>query len=463
MSNIQKTGVLLLLLLAVTSCKNKDNYTAYFGGEISNPRSEYVIFSKGNKIIDTIPLKENNRFFIKFDSLTPGLYTFRHDPEYQYVYFDKNDSIMVFADSKDFDQSVVFSGRGERKNNFMMELYLTNEKDREATYDFYGLEYRDFQRKIDSAYALRNAFYKQKKDIINWSEGFDFYAKSRLNFNHYTKKEYYPYLYARRNGKEIASKLPAGYYSHRSTIDFNDPKLTDFSPFARYITAMMNNMAITRAQKKADNVQENTLRDNITKLKIADSLFTNEKIKNQVLNNIAFSYLLEDQNIINNQQFLERYMELSTDNSNDNSIHKIANAIKNLEKGNELPEIPLVLPNNKPFDIDDDVKKQSVVFFWTSCAHSHLEMVYMKINELKKQFPDVDFIAINVDESKEWKKVMSQYKFKGAIQLRAANFEELKDKWVITKINRTIVLNPDGSIKNAFTNLMNPDFAAELK
>jgi hypothetical protein len=68
-------------------------------------------------------------FYAKFDSLLPGLYTFKHyfEPEYQYVYFDKNDSLMVHINSKDFDESIVFCGRGDEKNNFLMELYLKNE------------------------------------------------------------------------------------------------------------------------------------------------------------------------------------------------------------------------------------------------------------------------------------------------------------------------------------------------
>src|SRR5690606_41428240 len=60
-------------------------------------------FCRDNKVIDTITLDENNRFFIKFDSLTPGMYSFKHEPYYQYVYFDKNDSLMVNIDTRHFE------------------------------------------------------------------------------------------------------------------------------------------------------------------------------------------------------------------------------------------------------------------------------------------------------------------------------------------------------------------------
>ncbi|MFN5774596.1 MAG: hypothetical protein ACK447_16080, partial [Flavobacterium sp.] len=79
-------GALALAALSVlTSCKKEfdaDNYEAYFGGEVENPQSRYVLFCQNNVVLDTLPLKADNTFFVKFDSLAPGLYTFKHEPEY---------------------------------------------------------------------------------------------------------------------------------------------------------------------------------------------------------------------------------------------------------------------------------------------------------------------------------------------------------------------------------------------
>jgi hypothetical protein len=100
-----------IVILSLTSCNKEfkdDNYTAYFGGEILNPNTRYVLLLKDNEVIDSILLDDKNRFFKKFDSLAPGMYTFRHEPEYQYIYFDKNDSIMLRLNTKEFDNSLVF-------------------------------------------------------------------------------------------------------------------------------------------------------------------------------------------------------------------------------------------------------------------------------------------------------------------------------------------------------------------
>ena len=80
----------------------------------------------------------------KFDSLTPGLYTFKHHPEYQYVYFDKNDSLMLRVNTFDFDNSIVYCGRGDEKNNFLMELFLKNDADRSLMYDKFDKDVKSF-------------------------------------------------------------------------------------------------------------------------------------------------------------------------------------------------------------------------------------------------------------------------------------------------------------------------------
>lgn len=456
-----KTVFILTLLFLLSSCGNDKDYSAYFGGEVANPHTRYVLFSKGNKVIDTLPLDKNNRFYVKFDSLTPGLYSFKHDPDYQYVYFDQNDSIMVSVNTADFDRSIVFTGRGERKNNFMMELFMAHDDDREKSYGIYNYEADKFIRTIDSAFALRQAFYNKGRRDIQWSDGFDEYAKLRLMLNYYSKKEYYPYVYGRRTGNSVIASLPPDFYKFRKTLNLNNEELVGYSPYLRYLTAMVNNIAIT-SNYKDGRAEENSLRDNIAKLTITDSVITNKSVKNEVLNAIAFNYLLEDQNMANNQKFLDRYMMLSTDKGDGNEIRKIGESIKKLKVGNKLPAIELVDIYGKNFNTATDITNETVIFFWTSCARAHTEHIYDKVNSLRKQHPNVNFIAVNVDGDAEWKKMIEKYKSMDVLQLRSKNFPQLREKWVITKINRTIILNADGTIKNAFTNLLDKDFESEL-
>lgn len=456
----------LMTLMIFSSCDKKfknDNFTAYFGGEVTNPLNRYVLFMKDNKVIDTLPLDRNNRFFKKFDSLTPGLYTFKHDPEYQYVYFDKNDSLMVRLNSSDFDESIVFCGRGEEKNNFLMDLYLKNQNDGKKMFEVYDYDLPKFTKYIDSAYTSKKSYYETKKEALKWSDDFDFYAKAALDFPYYTKKEIYPVVHEIRTGENIISKLPSNFYSYRDEINYNKEELTNFSPFVKYLTYMLNNLASEKVASTS-TPEDEALEMNITKLNIADTLFKNQNIKNSILDNIAFAYLLEDQHIINNKKFLDRYNELSTDKSQQNEITKIGDAIQMMKSDNELPSIDFINLNGEIVNSKEVIKGKSIIFFWTENAESHFETVHKKAMYLKSKYPNYNIIAINVDDNQaKWKTILSNYKFSNITELRVKNFEELKDKWVITKIQRAIITNANGTINNAFVNLFDVKFVDNLK
>lgn len=465
-SNIKFLGFLIPIIVLFSSCKNEFKgceYVAYFGGEIVNPNNPYVLFCKDNEVIDTIKLDKNNRFFIQFDSLAPGLYSFKHEPEYQYVYFDKNDSIMVRVNSKDFDESVAFCGRGDEKNNFLMEMFLKNEKDKNKMFEFFDDNFDDFSKEIDSTYSKATKFYNTRKGEIKWSDDFDVFAKASLDFNYYSKKELYPLVHRIRTGEDMIEKLPGNYYDYRKNIDFNNVELSSYAPYVMYLSHMLNNMGTINYHNHFTET-DLALKTNINKMTIADTLIKNKTVKNNILNNIAFTYLLEDQNMANNNKFLETYKRLSSDKSKKNEITTICNAIQMLKVGNSLPEVMLNDVNGNEVSSTSAVKPNTVFFFWTINAKSHFEAVHKKVIALKAKFPKYNFVAININDSKEdWKKTLENYKFDGITELHCSDFENIKNKWAINKIHRTIILGDKGLIKNAFANIFDSQFEGNLK
>ncbi|MDD3004822.1 thioredoxin-like domain-containing protein [Flavobacterium sp.] len=415
-------------------------------------------------MIDTIILNPDNTFFKKFDSLAPGLYSFKHEPEYQYIYFDKNDSIMVRLNSQEFDESIMFCGRGDEKNNFLMELFLKNEHDRDVMFDVFNENISQFNFKIDSAYQSKQAFYQKKKESIEWSEDFDEYALAMLNFFHYSKKELYPVIHKMRSGIDVEKNLPKDFYDYRKDIDFNNNKFTNFSPFVRYLSNMMNNLSENKQWANRSEIDKAFLASS-KKLQIADSIFTNEKIKNTVLDNIAFTYLLEDQNIINNKKFLDQYHRLSTDKNQHNEIKKIGDAIQKLKENSPFPDAKLVDINNNVVLLSSAIQRKTVVFFWTKNLESHFVASHKRVMELQSKHPDYDFVSICVDENQDkWLSILKNYpSFKGFKEYRVQNFEEIRERWVVNKIHRTIILNSDGTVNNAFVSLFDIDFAKNLK
>lgn len=369
---------------------------------------------------------------------------------------------MVRLNAKDFDNSIVFCGRGDQKNNFLMELYLKNEADRNTILDVFDYPLPKFTQQIEASYSQKKNYYLQKKASIKWSKGFDLYAQSAMNFAHYSKKEIYPLAHKMRTGNDVIEALPKNYFSYRKNIDFNNPKLSNYEPFVSYLSHMLNNMGAINYHNHFSEL-DLALKTNTNKLKIADTLIKNEKVKNIILNNIAFTYLLEEQNMVNNQIFLDSYRKFSTDNSKKNEINEIGKAINNLNAQKQLPQVKLVDIDNKPFNYRTLCESKTILFFWTKNFTSHYIAAHKKALELQKKHPEYTFVAVNLDpDVTEWQNLVAKYNFKGIVEVQAHNFEKAKRSWAIMKVHRTIILDNNTIIKNAFTNLFDVDFEKQL-
>lgn len=456
--------IAILTISSFISCDKKhsvEDYTAYFGGEVLSPHTNYVLFMKDENIIDTLFLDAKNRFLHKFDSLTPGLYTFVHYPEYQNVYFDKNDSLMVIINSKDFDNSIVFCGRGDEKNNYLMEMYLANEKDISSMYDVFFRSSKDFIKNADSSFAIRKKIYEKGKEKIQWNASFDSLALAALNLPHFNKKEMYPYAHKYITGENIINKLPKNYYDHRKEVDLNNPNLANYNPYIKYITTLLNNQDFTENKGEID---EFALENSIKKLNIADDLIKNSEIKNIILNRLAFKYLLEEQNASHSKEYIDKYLELSTNNKMQSEIKDIYDNIQNLAVGKSLPSQFFVNEKNEAVDFKKIINKKTVIFFCSTKAESHLIGVHKKVKAFKQKYPNVDFIAININDTfEEWTKKITEFDHQDVYEIHAVNFDKIKEEWVIYNNHRTMILNADGTIKNAFVHLFDVNFEENLK
>lgn len=450
----------LIGLFLLLSCQKNDEFT-YFGGEIVNPNSNQVLLLKDDQVIDTLILDKNNRFIKKYENLEPGLYTFKHEPEYQYIYFDKNDSLLIRLNTHDFDESLTFSGKGEAKNNFLIELFLKLREDRGYVYDRVDLELNDFLSTIENSKLKILKYYNKRKDHIQWDETFDFYAKSMIDLYFYSLKEYYPMAHQIRTNHDLTNELPTTYYDFRKSIDFNHQAYTHFHPFMRYLTNYMSNIAQQQTEKNV-NDEDYLLKKHLLKLNLTDTLFKNLETKRKIFSNIAYAYLTEDQDIEHNKMFIDNYKKITKDELEDENIKEIGVNIVNLSKGKNLPKV--CLRNISGVLVDSDVIKQkAIVFFWTSKHANHQLKTMTKMIEIKDKNPTYQLVAINLDQDEnEWIKQLENMNTNQIIHFQACDRESIKEKWVILKLQKTILLNQTGHIEHAFLNMYDPQFMNSL-
>ena len=120
------------------------------------------------------------------------MYNFYHGNENQYFYVKKGDSIVFNLNPKAFDETLSFSGKGFEKSEFIIQMFLINEKENRAFRKFYKLEPEDFMQKIDSAKKAKSKFAKTffKTNKLK-SKKFKSLVEITVDYSLYKKIEYY--------------------------------------------------------------------------------------------------------------------------------------------------------------------------------------------------------------------------------------------------------------------------------
>jgi hypothetical protein len=154
-----KELLLIFVVFLLFSCNNseeKSSNITWIGGEIVNPKGEYVYFYKDEQLLDSVPLNDRNFFIYKAKDLTEGLYSFHHK-EFQVMYLEPGDSLMLRVNTIDFDESLSYTGIGAERNNFLIEMFLQNEKEIELMPKLYRLPPAEFEQKLDSLKGIRTS------------------------------------------------------------------------------------------------------------------------------------------------------------------------------------------------------------------------------------------------------------------------------------------------------------------
>lgn len=207
-----------LVLLGCTSEKHPSN--TFFAGQIINPTDSIVVLFKGEEPVDTARLDIHNRFSMSLKKIKSGLYNFSHLPEYQYVFIESGDSIFVRLNTLDFDESIVFMGRGSEINNFLIDMFLTFEEEESQVSSFYALEPIPFKYKTDSLYQLKRSELQNLITSSNLSPEAIEIANASIDFNYFSTQEIYPYAHRRRTGSETLDVLPNDFYAYRRPYQF---------------------------------------------------------------------------------------------------------------------------------------------------------------------------------------------------------------------------------------------------
>jgi len=463
--------LILLFVVTLVSCKKDSKIdegdVAFIGGELINPTSNYVVISKGYEVFDTVPLNNKNRFIYKIPNMEPGLYKFHHGVEYQMVLLEPNDSIMLRLNTMEFDESLVFTGKGAKKNNYLINLFLNSEVEEKAILEFSQLSATDFQNKVDSIRDVKLKKLKKFSAKQTTSSLFKELVEANINYDYYLSKEVYPFVNYANSERDILESLPKDFYSYRDHINYNDVIMEDYFPYYSFLKHHFENLALTEYFKHSNDNSYNrrSLEFSLIRLNLIDSLMTNESIKNSLLIGTTIEFITKNKNVDYYDTILNSYTNKSTNNDQKQYVNRVVKSLKKLKAGNPLPDVKVFDVYNNELNLRFVVNnKPSVIFFWSQANLMHLKECHEKVNELKLKYPEITFIGINANNDNKvmWNKMLNKYNLSNEKEYLFKHPKEAKQELAIYPINKVIIVNNKGLIENAHTNMFSIAFEEEL-
>jgi len=445
-SNFSQSIALIILvsISVLLGCNNSQvcNST-YFGGKIINPKSNCIILFENEIPLDTFYLDKNNTFLGEIPSLHEGLFNFKHGNEQQYIYLQPKDSLLIRLNTWDFDETLVFSGKGAERNNLLIDSFLESEKERRIFFEYYDLSPTEFITKVSQVEKVKLDRYN---DYISnhpeESDKFNDILKTALTFPLYSKVENYPLAHSAKINHDEHSVINEDFYKHREYISLDNDSLMFFYAYRDYVLSNLYNKVNSLGYDlNSDEFTVNLLKEISAEL-------NDENSRNSMLRKIFIRHFYWKSSRKINENIVNTYFDLTTNLEDKKLMLNLTTDVKKIEEGELLNDFKIIDYNKSHKSIRRLIKnKKSVLYFWNP-EFIGKDFIASKIQYLSEKYPDLEFIGVRIyDDNKE-------RIFK--LDIKSQYYLESNSKansFLTSQLPRTILINKKGIVVNSYASL----------
>ncbi|WP_422104782.1 TlpA family protein disulfide reductase [Winogradskyella sp.] len=425
----------LCIGLSLFACKEEPKIDyALFSGKIENPADKVVTVYHGREKVKEIPLTDEGTFADTLN-IKSGYYSLNHGREGSAMYLSPGDDIKVSLDTKEFDETITYSGIGSENNNFLAAKFL-NEENLDINFaELYAMEESDFLAMMDEVKSSKADFLKAAQDI---SAEFRSLEEKNMGYEYLTYLQTYASAHSYYAKKEVFK--PSEDFSRTlEELDYTNEE--DYKAFDTYKRLVQRYYADKIS--KSENPSEVFKSINATG-------FT--ALKKDLANMLNYNISPSNEH---NEAYYNGLMAMSTDDKYKEALTSKYNTVKKLAKGMPSPQF-VEYENHKGGTTSlEELKGQYVyVDVWaTWCGPCIREIPSLKEVEKKFHGKNIAFVSTSIDRAKDHNTWVDMVKNKelGGIQLMADNdwnSKFVKD-YAIEGIPRFILIDPDGNIVSA--------------
>ena len=173
-------------------------------------------------------------------------------------------------------------------------------------------------------------------------------------------------------------------------------------------------------------------------------------------------------NFKNNQsheEFIDYYSYVNTSEKYLNEITQLYNDIEKMQKGKILPDTEFIDFQGNIINSNDELKgTKTLIYFWSQSQMNHYRRTIRRVDELKNLYPEYRFVGICIqpytDMVSQAQNILNldlsnQYSFN--------DFEKSSKSWVLTFLNKTIIIDQKSKIIDGFSNLFSNEIEEILK
>lgn len=447
--------LLFLICFLFIHCGNEQNklQSAFFGGQIIKPSSDYVSLYKFGERFDSLPLDAQNRFSKHYDSLAFGLFKMEHLPENQMVLIEPGDSIWARANMADFNASLVFSGTGSAKNNFLMDTYLKLQNEVRFLSSKYAQDSQVFSTIIDSLLQEQKQSWTAFEKMTSLSPLAQKVTQAAYVYPYANRRERYALI----RGKKTVEK-DSNYFKFRRFLNYGERDLVFFEPYINYMMSYLSQEALGEDENYFQ--KKNTTEFNIRRIQIIDDRISNPILRNTLARTVAYEELLNFQNHKNHERFLQFYVRLNTSPLYLNEILGLHQSLMQMESGKFLANIELESHDGTiNFSNDVLIGQPTVLYFWSQTQMNHFKRTQERVKKYQALYPNYRYVGICIQPYNElvlnYQNIMN---INPKDQYAVVDFEKVSKAWVITLLNKGIIIDSKGKILNGFANFSSQNF-----
>jgi thiol-disulfide isomerase/thioredoxin len=395
-------------------------------------------------VADSATLDAEGNFSMRFKWQESGYAEIFHGVEMSRLYLIPGDSLQVSLDTREFDETIHYEGRGSEVNNYMAAQTLNGGIKRPSV--VYKLSESQYIHLLDSL---------EKKDLLFLDSWFSpVQAKNReisefINLEK-AKAKYariadlnsYPVMYTYYNSLKEQVKLSDSYHELMKKLPLEDPAADKSHVYLNFRYEQMDR-EVGKLQKldtlkKFYELQETYIAEHFTGI-----------LKEYAETKSIYNMLIYHNDVKNGKRRIKYFKTYAQNARYKELLDETLADISRLMPGNAAPDFTLTDINGKKVSLKDFKGKVVYLDIWASwCGPCLMEIPAAKKLHEEMKDRNIVFLCVSVDDDEEaWKKTVRRDEIKGIQLISKGGFSsEIARAYLVKGIPHYVIIDKKGKI-----------------